>query len=122
MSGATSAPSRAHALAGTAADVDGVDVGPLEDFAVGEGRAVVVDGRQVAVFRHRDGRLSALDAVCPHSGGPLADGQMDDRVVVCPLHLNVFELATGRSCSGQADVTTHAAVVRDGRVHVALGR
>ncbi|GAA2028767.1 Rieske 2Fe-2S domain-containing protein [Pseudokineococcus marinus] len=99
----------------------GVDVGPLEDFAVGEGRAVVVEGRQVAVFRHRDGRLSALDAVCPHSGGPLADGQTDDRVVVCPLHLNVFELATGRSCSGQRDVAAHAATLEDGRVRVVLG-
>ncbi|MEJ5944218.1 Rieske 2Fe-2S domain-containing protein [Pseudokineococcus basanitobsidens] len=98
----------------------GTDVGALEDFAVGEGRAVVVDGRQVAVFRHRDDRLSVLDAVCPHAGGPLADGQMDDRVVVCPLHLNVFELATGRSCSGQADVARHRGAVADGRVRVTL--
>lgn len=98
----------------------GTDVGPLEDFAVGEGRAVVVDGRQVAVFRHRGGRLSALDAVCPHAGGPLADGQTDDRVVVCPLHLAVFELATGRSCSGRTDVVAHRVAVGDGRVLVHL--
>ncbi|MEJ5913939.1 Rieske (2Fe-2S) protein [Pseudokineococcus sp. 1T1Z-3] len=98
----------------------GVDVGPLEDFAVLEGRAVVVQGRQVAVFRHRDGSLSALDAVCSHSGGPLADGQMDDRVVVCPLHLNVFELATGKACSGQPDITAHTAAVHEGRVLVRL--
>ena len=104
----------------TAEPTGGVDVGSLEEFAVGEGRAVVVDGQQVAVFRHRDGRLSALGAVCPHAGGPIADGQMDDRVVVCPLHLNVFELSTGRSCSGQADLARHEAVVEDGRVLVRL--
>ena len=104
----------------TAEPTEGVDVGAFEDFAVGEGRAVVVEGQQVAVFRHRDGRLSALDAVCPHAGGPIADGQMDDRVVVCPLHLNVFELSTGRSCSGQRDLARHEAVVAGGRVVVRL--
>ncbi|WP_298801227.1 Rieske 2Fe-2S domain-containing protein [uncultured Pseudokineococcus sp.] len=121
MSAATGVTTAAPRSTTSAPGAAGVDVGPLEDFAVGEGRAVVVQGRQVAVFRHRDGRLSALDAVCPHSGGPLADGQMDDRVVVCPLHLNVFELATGRSCSGQRDVAAHVAVVADGRVRVVLG-
>lgn len=119
MSTGTSAVA-ATSSGATTATARGVDVGPLEDFAVGEGRAVVVDGRQVAVFRHRDGRLSALDAVCPHAGGPLADGQMDDRVVVCPLHLNVFEIRTGRSCSGQADVAAHSATAVGGRVLVEL--
>ena len=111
------------ALAGVAAAPGhlAVDVGPLAEFAVGEGRAVVVAGRQVAVFRHADDRLSALDAVCPHAGGPLADGQVDDRVVVCPLHLAVWELRTGRSCSGREDVAAHAAEVVDGRVVVRLG-
>ena len=40
-------------------------------------RAFDVAGEQVAVFRLRDGRVRALSAVCPHSGGPIADGQTD---------------------------------------------
>lgn len=56
------------------------------DIRVGEGRAFAVDGEQVAVFRLRDGTVRALAAVCPHRGGPPADGLLDDRVVVCPLH------------------------------------
>ena len=43
-----------------------VAVAALTDLAVGEGRAFDVDGRQVAVFRLRDGRVVALDAACPH--------------------------------------------------------
>ena len=82
-------------------------VGHVEEIPLGEGRAFTVDGRQVAVFRHRDGRLSAVDAVCPHAAGPLADGQIDDAVVVCPLHLNAWDLATGASRSGQAPVAVH---------------
>lgn len=79
----------------------GVDVGgdhrlgPVTDIPPGEGRAYAVAGEQVAVFRLRDGSLRAVSAVCPHRGGPIADGQIDDRVVLCPLHLNAFDLTTG---------------------------
>ncbi|MGI4895811.1 MAG: Rieske (2Fe-2S) protein, partial [Janthinobacterium lividum] len=63
---------------------------PVEDIPFGEGRAYVVDGEQIAVFRHRSGKVNAVQARCPHAGGPLADGLIDERLVVCPLHLNTF--------------------------------
>lgn len=77
-------------------------LGPVDQIPPGEGRTFAVDGEQVAVFRLRSGRLHALSAVCPHRGGPIADGQLDERVVLCPLHLNAFELATGCSTTGAA--------------------
>jgi len=75
-------------------------LGPVDAIPVGEARAYAVDGQQIAVFRLRGGALRAVDAVCPHAGGPLADGQADDKVVICPLHAHVFDLATGVSTSG----------------------
>lgn len=86
-------------------------LGPVDDIPLGEGRAYDVDGEMVAVFRLRDGSLRALSAVCPHRGGPLADGQIDMKVVVCPLHLNAFDLNTGCSLSGQPDLTVYAVSV-----------
>ncbi len=63
-------------------------VGPVdEQIPLGEGRAFAVGGEQVAVFRLRGGGLRAVSAVCPHAGGPIADGQIDAEIVVCPLHL-----------------------------------
>lgn len=70
-------------------------LGPIDDIPVGAARAYAVEGRQVAVFRLRDGSLRALDAMCPHRGGPLADGLADDRVVICPLHGFTYDLVTG---------------------------
>jgi nitrite reductase/ring-hydroxylating ferredoxin subunit len=82
-------------------------LGPVDEIPVGEGRAYAVDGEQVAVFRLTDGSVRALGAVCPHAGGPLADGLIDGSVVVCPLHGNTFELATGCSTTGQQPVPTY---------------
>ncbi|AGL17652.1 Rieske (2Fe-2S) protein [Actinoplanes sp. N902-109] len=88
-------------------------LGPADQIPVGEGRTFTVDGEMVAVFRLRDGSLRAVQAVCPHRGGPLADGQIDAQVVVCPLHLNVFDLTTGCSLSGQPDLRTYPVGVDD---------
>jgi nitrite reductase/ring-hydroxylating ferredoxin subunit len=77
-------------------------LGPIEQIPYGEGRAFDVAGEQIAVFRVRDGRVRALSAVCTHRGGPIADGQTDLKVVLCPLHLNAFDLDTGCSTSGAA--------------------
>ncbi len=83
-------------------------LGPVDDIPLGEGRAYVVGGRQIAVFRLRDGSLRALDAVCPHRGGPLADGLTDSRVVVCPLHGFAYDLETGcEVANGGAPVTAY---------------
>ena len=89
------------------AEGGGVRVGPGSEIPVGEGRAYAVDGDQVAIFRLSTGALRAVSAICPHAGGPLADGQIDDQVLICPLHLNVFELDTGCSRSGQPDLISY---------------
>jgi nitrite reductase (NADH) small subunit len=81
----TTAPVRAHVL------------GRVEDVPLGEGRAYVAGEVQVAVFRLRDGSLHATQAACPHAGGPLADGQTDANVLVCPLHLYGFRWSDGTS-------------------------
>ena len=82
----------------------------VEDIPIGEGRALAVGDEQVAVFRLRDGTLRALGAVCPHRGGPLADGLLDDNVVVCPLHGYTYDLKTGAETSQDgASVRAYAA-------------
>ena len=91
-------------------------LGPVDQIPIGEGRAFGIAEDQIAVFRLRDGRVRALSAVCPHRGGPLADGQIDSEVVICPLHLNAFELDTGCSRTGADSVRRYAVDVRDGQL------
>jgi nitrite reductase/ring-hydroxylating ferredoxin subunit len=86
-------------------------LGPVTDIPLGEGRTYELDGEMVAVFRLRDGSVRALSAVCPHRGGPLADGQIDNKVLVCPLHLMAFDITTGCSLSGISDLTVYPVTV-----------
>ncbi|MEV6636552.1 Rieske 2Fe-2S domain-containing protein [Actinoplanes sp. NPDC051470] len=90
-----------------------IRLGDLSDIPLGEGRAYAVGDQQIAVFHLRDGSVRALSAVCPHRGGPLADGQIDLRVVVCPLHLTAFDLSTGCSTGDVPPLTVYAVRVDD---------
>lgn len=97
----------------------------LDDVPVGEGRAVALGDEQVAVFRLRapDGEpvIRAVSAVCPHLGGPLADGQTDGGKVVCPLHLHTYDLADGQSLTGQPALKVYPVEIADGKIVVSTG-
>lgn len=97
-------------------------LGPVDGIPPGEGRTFRVDGRGVAVFRPRGRPLAATDAMCPHRGGPLADGLLGDGAVVCPLHARRFSLADG-ACDipGECAIAVHPVRVDDdGEIVVTL--
>ena len=93
-------------------------VGRVEEIPLGEGRAFVAGGEQIAVFRLRDGSLHATQAACPHAGGPLADGQSDVNVLVCPLHQYAYRWSDGASTSGAAPIRVFPVRDVDGDVVV----
>lgn len=100
-----------------------VDVGSIDEIPVGEGRTFAVEGGQIAVFRLRNGELRAVDAVCPHMGGPLADGLADDTIVICPLHGHAFDLSTGCEVGGhEMSVRSYPVEAIDGTVRVSFHR
>jgi nitrite reductase (NADH) small subunit len=94
----------------------------VDDIPLGEGRAITLVGRRIALFRTRGGWY-ALDAACPHLGGPLADGIVSERSVICPLHERRFDLATGEAQPGRcaAGVAAHRVTVAGSSVFVSLG-
>jgi nitrite reductase (NADH) small subunit len=81
-------------------------VGRVDDIPLLEGRSTSVDGRRIAVFRLLDG-FHAVDAACPHAGGPLADGIVADSCVTCPLHGRRFDVHTGLALNGDESVAVH---------------
>lgn len=54
------------------------------------------DGKQIAIFKTADG-YSVLNNVCPHRGGPIAEGRIENGKVSCPWHGWQFDVCTGVS-------------------------
>lgn len=90
----------------------------IDDIPLGEGRAVTIDGRRVAIF-HTDAGWFAIDQACPHAGGPLADGIASDCSVICPLHERRYSLEDGSPVEHDgASVAVHAIEIRGRSVWV----
>jgi len=97
-------------------------LGPVAAIPLGEGRTFVVGDTQIAVFRLRSDSgawgLRATQAVCPHAGGPLADGQADGSKIVCPLHNYAFSVADGACLNGDFMVRVYPVRDDDGEIVV----
>jgi nitrite reductase (NADH) small subunit len=91
----------------TACDLEMI-LGPLGDIPPGEGRNYEVAGERVAVFHTRTGGVFAVQAACPHKGGPLADGLVGGTTVICPLHSWKFDLTSGEPIMGSCRLKTYA--------------
>ena len=63
---------------------------------------VDVAGETVLVTRSTSGDLCAIANSCSHFGGPLAEGERDGDVVVCPWHGSRFDICTGQVEAGPA--------------------
>jgi nitrite reductase/ring-hydroxylating ferredoxin subunit len=59
-------------------------------------RAVEVDGRRVLLI-NLDGEIRALDACCPHRGGPLEQGELWQGALECPWHHYRYDVRTGEN-------------------------
>ncbi|NNF10064.1 MAG: Rieske 2Fe-2S domain-containing protein [Acidimicrobiia bacterium] len=73
------------------------------ELAVGHITTVVAGKRALAISRTENG-WGALDNHCPHQGGPLGDGEIDERGwVICPWHGYEYDPASGAPPEGYGD-------------------
>jgi len=84
-----------------------IKVARTGEIAAGEGKAVEVGGKKIAVF-NVEGRFYAIDDTCTHRGGPLSEGMVEDAKVTCPWHGAIFDLSSGKVLGAPAprDVAT----------------
>lgn len=66
----------------------------LDELLEGRGKYVEIGAFQLAVFLH-EGNPFVIDNYCPHAGGNLAGGTIQDGCAVCPWHDWAFRLDTG---------------------------
>lgn len=69
-----------------------------------EGRVkTVTAGHKGICLTHYKGKISALDNKCPHQGGPLGEGSIENGLLRCPWHGWDFDPCTGKPPGGYDD-------------------
>ncbi|MEM9645445.1 MAG: Rieske (2Fe-2S) protein [Planctomycetota bacterium] len=113
---------------GSSATEEGwLDVLASEALREGQGRDVVIADQIIAVFRHED-VLYAMDGMCAHQGGPIAEGSIGKDAqtrdcVTCPWHGWQYELKTGIQTINRQPLQAVFPVREvDGQIQVNLNR
>jgi len=78
-----------------------VKVATLADLPAGKAMTVEVSGTPVALY-NVGGTIYATTNTCPHRGGPLGEGDLDDKVITCPWHGFQFDVTAGRCLTNPA--------------------
>ena len=78
-------------------------------------------GDRVICVANVDGKITAMDNVCLHRGGPLGQGVIDEGKLVCPWHGWAFDPATGEAIHNRsAKLPVYPIKVENGEVLVQL--
>jgi pyruvate oxidase len=87
-----------------------------------EGRVqTVTAGHQSFCLTHHKGKMACLDNKCPHQGGPLGEGSIENGMLRCPWHGWDFDPLTGQPPGGYDDgVATFPVEIREDGVYIGL--
>ncbi len=102
---------------------DFVAVAALADLPPDALLGVEVEGRAI-VLANVDGEIHALDGICTHQRGRLAEGSLFEGCLMCPLHGGEFDARTGEAITLPAmePLEAHEVRVEDGEILVARPR
>lgn len=73
-----------------------------KELAEGRVKTVTVNHKGICLT-HYKGTFSALDNKCPHQGGPLGEGSIENGLLRCPWHGWDFDPCTGKPPGGYDD-------------------
>jgi len=86
-------------------------VAKLHEIPPATTKRVVVDGVELLLC-NVDGDVYAIADVCTHDGGPLDQGELEGRQIMCPRHGALFDVTTGRALTLPAVVPLETYTVR----------
>ena len=89
----------------------------LEELADGAVKPFTA-GTLAMVLCRLGSKYGALEDRCPHAGGPLSQGSIENGLLVCPWHGREYDPLTGH-CEGYQSVMAHPVEVRHDGIFVA---
>ncbi|MEM7297373.1 MAG: thiamine pyrophosphate-binding protein [Bacteroidota bacterium] len=80
----------------------------------------VTAGHKSFCLTHHEGKFGCLDNKCPHQGGPLGEGSIENGLLRCPWHGWDYDPINGKAPGFDDGVETFPVEVRDDGVYIEL--
>ena len=81
----------------------------------------VTAGHKGICLTHFEGEYTALDNKCPHQGGPLGEGSIENGLLRCPWHGWDYHPCTGKAPGFDDGVSKYEIKIEDNGIYVGLG-
>jgi len=94
-------------------------VADLQELKDGETKKLNINNQQIVLSRVKS-KYGAIEGLCPHQGGPLIDGRIDNDVIRCPWHGHPFSPITGKALGDDADVKAYQVEEREDGIYLLL--
>lgn len=78
-------------------------------------------GKKQIALSHYEGKICALDNHCPHQGGPLGEGSIENGILRCPWHGWDYHPCTGKVPGFDDGVDTYPVEEREDGVYIGIG-
>ncbi len=100
---------------------DYITVATTDELKPGERIVVEAKDHYIGIF-NVDGKYYAIEDVCTHDDGPLAEGELNGTVIECPRHGAQFDITTGKVLRFPAitPVPRYEVRVQDGEVQILI--
>ncbi len=80
----------------------------------------VIAGRKQFCLTRFEGKICALDNHCPHQGGPLGEGSIENGILRCPWHGWDYHPCTGKAPGFDDGVETYRVVEKEDGIYVGV--
>ena len=95
-----------------------IDLFAVDEVPEGTMKMAVVDGTELVLVVHTDGRFHAMQGICSHEYFELDKGFLTAGSLTCALHLSRFDLDTGEPLDPPAEIplAVYPVELEDGRI------
>jgi 3-phenylpropionate/trans-cinnamate dioxygenase ferredoxin subunit len=76
-----------------------IDVAQVDQVSPGTMKSLRVNDKELVIV-NVDGNFYALAGRCPHMGGSLSQGVLEETLITCPVHGAKFDITTGKNLEG----------------------
>ena len=80
----------------------------------------VTAGHKSFCLTHHEGKFGCLDNKCPHQGGPLGEGSIENGLLRCPWHGWDYDPISGKAPGFDDGVETFPIDIRDDGIYVQI--
>ena len=98
-----------------------IEITHIDEIPSMGSRVVKIGDLEIALFKTRANEVFAIENLCPHKQGKLAEGLVHDSKVTCPLHNWVIDLDSGEALGNDHGCSkTFTTIINDGIVSINL--